>query len=172
MIDQQIPNLVKALPFLMEAKPLILKGWMDFEAPREILNGHHIEIAYFRTHFGNGVFDYFMDVIGGNKEIGDCPVMADLLEYLKDRDLSADELFILCSHFRKAMLDYSYDSALNSKEIFDEISYVFDLNFSGVLKRYTGTIYQKELEIERNVKLLSEYKKAIDASAIVSKMDP
>ena len=172
MIDQKIPNLVKALPLLIEAKPLILKGWMDFEASRKILEGHRIEISYFHTHFGNGVFNYFMEVIGGNKEIGDCPVMADLLEYLKDRDLSADELFILCSHFRKAMLDYSYDSALNSKVIFDEISYVFDLNFAGVLKRYTGTIYQKELEIERNVKLLSEYKKAIDASAIVSKMDP
>ena len=172
MITQKIPNLKLALPLLKEAKEQILEGWMAFDEPRQILSGHNIELDFFIVHYGSGVFDYFMAVIEGSKLIGDCPIIADLLEYLKDRDISADELFIICSHFRKAMLDYSYDSALNSKDIFDEISYVFDLNFSGVLRRYTGTIYQKEREIERNVKLLNEYKKAIDASAIVSKMDP
>ena len=172
MINEDVPNLFKALPILEEAKGHILQEWLAFEEAHKILELHSIEIKFFYSHFASGVFDYFMEVIRGNKEIGDCPVIGDLLEYLKDRDVSADELFILCSHFRRAMLDFSYDSSLNNRAIFDEISYVFDLNFSGVLKRYTGTIYQKELEIERNVKLLNEYKKAIDASAIVSKMDP
>ena len=172
MINEKVPNLFVALPILEEAKGHILQEWLAFDDARKILELHNIESGFFKTHFAGGVFDYFMQVIRGLKEIGDCPVIADLLEYLKDRDVSADELFILCSHFRRAMLDFSYDSSLNNRAIFDEISYVFDLNFAGVLKRYSGTIYQKELEIERNVKLLNEYKKAIDASAIVSKMDP
>lgn len=172
MINEKVPNLYKALPLLEEAKGHILKEWLYFDEAIKILELHSIKSDYFLQHYAAGVFDYFMEVIRGYKEIGDCPVIADLLEYLKDRDVSADELFILCSHFRRAMLDFSYDSSLNNRAIFDEISYVFDLNFSGVLRRYTGTIYQKELEIERNVKLLNEYKKAIDASAIVSKMDP
>ncbi len=172
MLDEKVPSLVRALPMLVAAKQHILQEWLVFEEPRVILERHDIETGYFIEHFGGGVFDYFMDVIRGIKEIGDCPVMANLIEYLKDRDISADELFIICSHFRKAMIDFSYDSSLNSKAIFDEVSSIFDLNFSGVLKRYAGTIYQKEREIERNVKLLNEYKKAIDASAIVSKMDP
>ncbi len=171
MIAVKVPHLVHAIPVLTEAKKHILIEWLAFPEARQILDVHNIKTDFFYDHFASGVFDYFMDVIRGIKEIGDCPVMGDLLVYLKDRDVSADELFILCSHFRKAMLDYSYDSSFNSKEVFDEISYVFDLNFSGVLKRYSGTIYQKDLEIERNVKLLNEYKKAIDASAIVSKMD-
>ena len=172
MINEKVPNLFKALPKLEESKEHILEEWLAFEDARTILDLHNIKVPFFSTHFASGVFDYFMQVIRGLKEIGDCPVIADLLEYLKDRDVSSDELFILCSHFRRAMLDFSYDSSLNNRAIFDEVSYVFDLNFSGVLKRYSGTIYQKELEIERNVKLLNEYKKAIDASAIVSKMDP
>ena len=172
MINEKVPNLFKALPILEDAKGHILQEWLAFKEAHKILELHKIEEKFFYSHFASGVFDYFMEVIRGRKEIGDCPVIGDLLEYLKDRDVSADELFILCSHFRRAMLDFSYDSSLNNRAIFDEISYVFDLNFSGVLKRYTGTIYQKELEIERNVKLLNEYKKAIDASAIVSKIDP
>jgi len=171
MPDDKVSNLLLALPALIKAKREILQGWLASEEPRLILERHEIRVDDFIDHFAGGVFDYFMDVIRGRKEIGDCPVMADLLDYLKDRDVSANELFIICSHFRKAMIDFSYDSALNNKKIFDEISYIFDLNFSGVLKRYTDTIYQKEREIERNVKLLNEYKKAIDASAIVSKMD-
>lgn len=171
MISQKIPHLSESLPMLIVAKEKILLQWLAFEAPRKILSGHDIELDHFKSYYASGVFNYFMEVIKGSKTIGDCPIIADLLIYLKDKDISADELFIICSHFRKAMLDFSYDSELNSKEIFDEISYVFDLNFAGVLKRYAGTIYQKEREIERNVKLLNEYKKAIDASAIVSKID-
>jgi PAS domain-containing protein len=169
MINGKVPNLFIALPILAEAQDHIL---LAFDEARKILDQHTIEVDFFCNHFASGVFDYFMEVIRGQKEIGDCPVIGDLLVYLKDRDVSADELFILCSHFRRSMLDFSYDSSLNNRMIFDEISYVFDLNFSGVLRRYTGTIYQKDLEIERNVKLLNEYKKAIDASGIVSKMDP
>ncbi|MDA3946299.1 MAG: ATP-binding protein [Helicobacteraceae bacterium] len=172
MINGKVPNLFIALPILAEAKDHILQEWLAFDEARKILDQHTIEVDFFCNHFASGVFDYFMEVIRGQKEIGDCPVIGDLLVYLKDRDVSADELFILCSHFRRSMLDFSYDSSLNNRMIFDEISYVFDLNFSGVLRRYTGTIYQKDLEIERNVKLLNEYKKAIDASGIVSKMDP
>ncbi|MEJ2468438.1 MAG: ATP-binding protein, partial [Campylobacterales bacterium] len=67
--------------------------------------------------------------------------------------------------------DISYEIGVNSQAVYDEISYVFDLNFSGVLKRYNETIYQKEREIERNVKLLEEYRRAIDESAIVAKTD-
>ena len=171
MIAEKVPLLVAAIPVLTDAKEHILQEWLAFDEARYILDIHNIEVDFFYVHFASGVFDYFMEVIRGNKEIGDCTVIGDLLEYLKDREVSADELFIICSHFRKAMLDFSYDSSFNSRDIFDEISYVFDLNFTGVLKRYTGTIYQKDLEIERNVKLLNEYKKAIDASAIVSKMD-
>ena len=171
MINENVPNLFIALPILEEAKGHILQEWLSFEVATDILKLHGIEVQYFQRHFAGGVFDYFMEIIRGEKEIGDCPVIADLLDYLKDRDVSSDELFILCSHFRRAMLDFSYDSSLNNRAIFDEISYVFDLNFSGVLQRYSATIYQKELEIERNVKLLNEYKKAIDASAIVSKTD-
>ena len=87
-----------------------------------------------------------MDVIVGEVEIGNCPVMQKLLVYLKYREISADELFELCSHFRRAMVDFSYDEKINSKELFDEISYIFDKNFRGILKFYTDTIFQKLID--------------------------
>jgi len=112
-----------------------------------------------------------MGVIEGSVAIGNCPIIQKLLLYLKDREISADELFEICSNFRRAMIDFSYEAGVNSKELFFEISYIFDKNFSGVLKHYTDTIFQKEQELNRSVKLLSEYKKALDESALISKTD-
>jgi signal transduction histidine kinase len=80
--------------------------------------------------------------------------MAKLLAYLKERDIAADELFLICTHARKAMIEMTYDLGLNSKDLFWEISYVFDLNFRGVLSLYANTIYRLEKqvlqEIEKN----------------------
>jgi len=171
VLKEKISHLVAAISIFKKAKSKILENWMRFDAAREVLKHHGIKPDFFIQEYGNRVFDYFTAVIRGEMEIGDCPVIADLLEYLKDQNISADELFVLCSHFRKAMIDFSYDSHVNNKAIFDEISYVFDLNFAGVLKRHTTTLYQKDREIERNVDLLNEYKKALDESAIVSKTD-
>ncbi len=154
-----------------ENKDLILSQWISYDEPKSILHFHQIDRVLFKEHYASGVFDYFISVIKGDKELGDCPVMRELLAYLKDRDISANELFTICSHLRKSMVDFSYDAKINSKALFDEISYVFDENFSGVLKLYTDTIYQKEQEIAKNVQLLNEYKKALDESAIVSKTD-
>ncbi|WP_345969684.1 ATP-binding protein [Sulfurimonas sp. HSL1-6] len=166
-----VPQLRRVIDRFKEAKATILQRWVSYETAESVLKRHGIETDFFIRQYASGVYDYFEMVIRGEMQIGDCPVMAELLEYLKDNEVTSDELFMLCSHFRRAMVDISYELGVNSQEVYDEISYVFDLNFSGVLKRYTETIYQKEREIERNVKLLEEYRRAIDESAIVAKTD-
>jgi len=171
MIRDKIPELVKALPTIIASKSTILDEWLLSKTTNEVLSRHLIDAYLFKEKYASNVFEYFMAVIKGEMILGQCPVMNDLLEYFKDKDISADELFMICSQFRKAMIDVSYDSSINSKALFDDVSFLFDLNFSGLLKQYTDTIYQKEQEIERNVKLLNEYKRAIDTSAIVSKTD-
>ena len=168
---QPVSHLNSVIPIFTRHKAAILQKWVSYDAARTMLERHGIESAFFIRAYASGVYDYFEMVILGRMRIGDCPVIAELLEYLKDHEVTAEELFMLCSHFRRAMVDVSYEIGVNSQEIYDEISYVFDLNFSGVLKRYTETIYQKEREIERNVKLLEEYRRAIDESAIVAKTD-
>lgn len=170
-MERKVPILVKNRDIFVSAKEIILLQWVSYESPQEILKVHDIDKKQFLDDYAGGVFDYFIGVISGRVEIGDCPIMQNLLIYLKDRDIRADELFEICSHFRKSMIDFTYDVKLNSKAIFDEISFLFDQNFRGVLKHYTDTIFQKEQEINRHVKLLSEYQKALDESAIISKTD-
>lgn len=170
-MEKKIPNLVKNLDILRASKSIILGQWISYDSPQKILSLHDIDTKKFVNDYASGVFDYFMDVVAGSVNIGDCPVMRKFLIYLRDKEIKAEELFDICSHFRRSMIDFTYDANLNSKNIFEEISYMFDQNFQGILKYYTDTIYQKEQEIDRHVKLLSEYQKALDESAIISKTD-
>ncbi|WP_457744062.1 ATP-binding response regulator [Sulfurimonas sp.] len=153
-----VPTLIKLQKSFLENKTLIIEQWVSYESPKSILHLHNIDERFFLENYASGVFDYFMGVISGKTEIGNCHVMQELLEYLKYREISADELFELCSHFRRSMLDFSYDSGLNSKQIFEEISYIFDKNFRGILKFYTDTIFQKLVDARQEALRASQAK--------------
>ncbi len=145
-MHEKNPALLMSHTSFTGSKELILKQWLSYKVPQEILSRHNIDKDYFIQKYASGVFDYFMNVIVGKVELGHCPIMQELLVFLKKREISADELFAICSHFRRSMIDFSYDAKLNSKEIFDEISYIFDENFKGILKFYTDTIFQKLID--------------------------
>ena len=157
-MQRKIPTLVKSQKNFIENRKKIVSQWIAFDSPNTILKEHKIDEVYFIENYANGVFDYFMGVIAGETEIGNCPVMQELLVYLKYREISADELFELCSNFRRSMLDFSYDSGLNSKQIFEELSYIFDKNFRGILKFYTDTIFQKLIDARQEAIVASRAK--------------
>ncbi|SFV69709.1 periplasmic sensor hybrid histidine kinase [hydrothermal vent metagenome] len=157
-MQEQLTSLTTSHSTFVEAKDSILMQWVSYSVPKEILVLHDIDRDYFLNKYASGVFDYFMGVIAGEVEIGNCPVMQELLTYFKKREISADELFAICSHFRRSMVDFSYDAKLNSKELFDEISYIFDENFKGILKFYTDTIFQKLIDARQDALQASEAK--------------
>lgn len=142
----QVPNLIDTQEIFINNKNDILSQWLSYDSPQKILNLHDIDRDHFLKEYASGVFDYFMGVIAGEMKIGNCPIMQNLLAYLKNREISADELFEICSHFRRSMIDFSYDKEFNSKEMANEISYIFDKNFRGILKYYTDTIFQKLID--------------------------
>ena len=153
-----------------DAKQNILEEWTSFEPVEEIFLKHGIDKRHFLEKFASGVFDYFMSVIAEEVIIGQCPVMEQFLLFLKDVDISSQELFEICTHFKRAMIDFTYIEQINSQDIFNAITHIFDQNFSAILKFYSDTIYAKEQEILKNMELLGEYKKAIDESSLVYKV--
>ena len=120
MQDRALLNIQKNVDAFEKHKQEILHQWIMYRDPKAILVFHDIDLVLFEEYYASGVFDYFMSVIKKEKELGDCPVMKELLSYLKDRDVSANELFIICSHFRRSIIDFSYDVKINSKILFDE----------------------------------------------------
>ncbi len=171
----KIPNLIKQQHKILDSKEKILSRWKNYDFFKVISENQAIQKDQFRSSFIDeyveGVFDYYMSVVAKNTKLGECPIMFNLLTHLKDRDIGLSELFDMCNHLRTTMLDFMHEEGLYSHELFKEISYLFDENFKSILHFYTDTVYQKEQEINKNVKLLSEYKKALDNSALISKTD-
>jgi PAS domain S-box-containing protein len=170
-LQKDNPHLHKGLEAIVVGEQQIIHNWVHDVEVEALLVSHNIDADTFARQYAKEVFKYFVGVIGGVTQMGDCPVMATFLDYLKDRDVTSDELYIICSHFRKAMLDYLCEVDLNANKLFTDITYVFDRNFAGVLKMYSGRLYDKEMELAKNINLLGEYKNAIDESSIVSKTD-
>lgn len=139
-------TLFEARAILFAEKELILDEWVNEEQCATILGRHEIDRDIFLELYAGNVFDYFMGVVSGHMALGDCPVIGELIEYLKNKELRADELFLLCTHFKRSVLNATYRLGIHDQEIFVAISYLFDQNFAGVLKLYTDTIYQKEQE--------------------------
>ncbi len=171
MIKDIIPELLNSVDVFESGKNKIITKWVTYQSIKPIFDKHNIDAQEFKNEYAAFVFEYFIAVIHGEVDIGDCPVMRKFLGFIKHTDISVDELFMICSHFRKAMLDYSYDTHINSKALFSEIYYIFDENFAGLLRMYSDTIYQKERELAENTQLLNEYKNAIDQSALVFKIN-
>jgi len=88
-------ELEKNIDILVNEKDSILEHWVQFDEVKEILQKHKIEQQHFVEVFASAIFDYFSGVVKREKEIGDCPVMAKFLDYLKEHDVSTAELFII-----------------------------------------------------------------------------
>ncbi len=131
---------------LIGAKAEILSEWIHEQTCATVLAKHEIDTDVFVSQYATDVFDYFMGVIAGEVVIGECPAMASLIDYLKHKAIRSDELFTLCTHFKRSVLNATYRLGINTKDVFNAISYLFDHNFAGVLQLYTDTIYQKEQE--------------------------
>jgi signal transduction histidine kinase/DNA-binding response OmpR family regulator len=144
-----IPNfsvLQQAIVQLVSAKEEILHEWTQEKLCTDILGRHDVDMELFYGYYASNIFDYFIGVVLGKVELGKCPVMAELIAYLKNKEIRSDELFILCTHLKRSVINATYTHKIHSQPLFEAISYLFDQNFSGVLELYTDTIYQKEQE--------------------------
>lgn len=146
MTIPHISEIKTAVPYLIGAKEEILHEWMDEKLCADILERHDVDFELFHGYYASNIFDYFIGVVSGQVELGKCPVMAELIAYLKNKEIRSDELFILCTHLKRSVINATYTYKIHSQLLFEAISYLFDRNFSGVLELYTDTIYQKEQE--------------------------
>jgi len=133
---QNIQHLEEHIDKIQNAKTMILGNWSRNKEVLKVLDRHEMNIQVFLVRYANDIFDYYIAVVKGYEEIGDCPIMSTFLNYLKDNDVKTSELFLICTNFRRAMLDEMFEQNELNKDLFDEISYVFDQNFSGVLDEY------------------------------------
>ncbi len=146
MNTSNIELITKNIHILDTNREKIVNTWLSAADVQKILLKHDVNIKMFSTTYAHPVVNYFIGVIQGSKTIGNCPVISKLLEYLKDKEISSAELFIICINFRKSMINLLFQNHLMSEEMYENISYIFDANFRGVLEAFTDTISKAKAE--------------------------
>lgn len=147
-----IPTLIKNIDILESKLNNIAESWISNSLVLDVMKKHKISPSFFKDEYAIKVLEYFFDVVKGKKQVGSCPIIDKLLIYLKDKDISADELFIICTHARKAVIYEIFRQKIASYKLISEISLLFDLNFSGVLKQYADTIYRLQKKVDEEIK--------------------
>ncbi|MEA2099862.1 MAG: response regulator [Campylobacterota bacterium] len=121
---------------LEENKEKISHLWMNDVVIHDRLESHSIDVEFFRTHYGIKVVEYFLSVIKGDSELGNCPVIFIMLDFFKHKHLPLEDIFMICVLFKNTVTAYIFDRYSFNHKLFDDISHILDKNFEGVIINY------------------------------------
>ena len=132
-------------------KEEITKKWVNSDGASEKLHQHTIDEEFFRTHYAIKVLEYFIGVIKGDNQVGNCPVIVTMLEFLKHKNLPLESIFIICVNFKNTMTSFVFEKYTFNHELFDELSLILDKNFEGVICNY---MQMKDNTLESTVNII------------------
>ena len=119
--------------------------WSEYIPTRKCLLKHGIEPAFFARHFGSRVIAYFIGVIRGNEQIGDCPVMNVMLDFFADRKIPLTDLYTVCSGLKNQILVLLLDEDKLTPALLTGLMAILDQNFVGVMEEYQERQQEKTL---------------------------
>ncbi len=139
------PNIVKNIDFIESNRNKILQMWMDYEVVQTRLTNNELNITFFKEKFATKVFEFAISVIKNENRTGDCPVIGVMLILFKKKNIPLSDIFIICVHFKNALLHFAADNKILNDDTLKEISLLMDYNFEGVINEYILLYYNDSL---------------------------
>ena len=149
-------NLKENIDKLKDSKVNIIKSWISNADVLRILGKYDIAKEIFIKDYAFGILDYYINILEDKTTIGNCPVILEFLEYLRNKNIGIEELFLICAGFKNALIEFMYDTHINTLEIQKEIIYIYERNFEGVLKKYTKSVNDTNKNLVISNKLVDE----------------
>lgn len=150
---------------------LITDLWLDNKNVVDVLNRKNIDIPIFKSLYAAGVIKYFVGILKHETTIGSCPVMHKMLETFAEHHITSEEIFLICSGFRRSLVHFCFMKDIAFDETIDDINDILDLNFSSIIRIYDQIIDIQMRDLEFQYKKFQEYTDAVDKSANVVKTD-
>lgn len=135
-------HLQKNIQILELNKEHILSLWMEYDIVQKKLTQNQMNITFFREKFASKVFDFAMSVVHTKNCVGDCPVIGVMLMLFKKKNIPLSDIFIICVHFKNALLHFAYENKLLNADTLKELSILMDYNFEGVINEYVLLYYK------------------------------
>jgi PAS domain S-box-containing protein len=135
----------------------IIRTWISSPTVIKIINDYSIDKDLFVKRYAFGVIEHYIQVVKKQEKIENCPVIMDFIKYLKKQNLKSSELFLLCSSFKSALVEYAFKLNIQSVELIERIVYYFEENFSSVLDIYSKSIAQIENALNKSIDIVDKY---------------
>ncbi|MDD2887866.1 MAG: PAS domain-containing sensor histidine kinase [Aliarcobacter sp.] len=135
----------------------IIRTWISSPTVMKIINDYSIDKDLFVKRYAFGVIEHYIQVVKKQEKIENCPVIMDFIKYLKKQNIKSSELFLLCSSFKSALVDYAFKLNIQSVELLERIVYYFEENFSAVLDIYSKSIAQIENALNKSIDIVDKY---------------
>ena len=143
-------NLFNISNLLEENKIKLCICWIEVSTVKAVFDARNISALKFRNAYAIPILEYFIAVSRREKSLGDCPTMSKLVHFLLSKNITPREIFDICSGLKGVILSFllAQKIVLKNPILFvEEVTTIFDTNFSGVLEIFTNIydVAQKKL---------------------------
>lgn len=167
---KEIIYLKKFSHLLKINKNKIVDYWLDMQEVKDIFLTTQLSNEEKRIFYD--FFDCIVNVLKWELSMSDCPIKNDFLKLLNKNSLNIINLFTLLSSLKASLFRFFYKEELLSFALQRDIEKNFLLIKNELYIDYEHLLSQKCNIKDKHSNLLSEYKKAVDLSNIVSKTNP
>ncbi len=156
--DTSYSNLTLIIDDLNNNKKSITTMWLHRERLKAIFKQHDIKLEFFLKYFGHKIVDYNLGVIDKGNAVGNCPIVHVMIEYFESKEISIEEIYLLCSELKNTLLLYYMKNFSHLEDVvYYELVDLLDANFSGVLHEYFFDKCQKFHNKFKNNTQVQEY---------------
>ncbi len=132
----------------------IIKYWIGNKNILNILKNHDIKPETFVKKYAFNFYNYYIDMLTEKISIGQTNIVDEFITYLKSKDISFSDLFLICVGLKNALVIYTYDINEASLAIKKEINYVFENDFAIILQKYSQDVNTMEKKLNQTIELL------------------
>ena len=134
----------------------VIRLWLNNRVIHTMFKKYRIDIKKFSTKFSKAIITHNIEVIQGKKEIKDCPVMNTFVDYMVKKDITSEDIFLICTKLRATifeMLWKNYPNFSNDFISIKKIIHIFDKNLAGVLANFDKKNISYRLNNQKNIDL-------------------
>ena len=147
----QIDNFIEKIE---KDKISIIRTWISSPAVMKIINDYSIDKDLFIKRYAFGVIEHYIQVVRNQEKVENSVVIMDFIKYLKKQNIKSSELFLLCSSFKNALIDFAFKLNIQSVELIEKIVFYFEEIFSGILDIYSKSIAQIESALNKSIDIV------------------
>lgn len=158
--------------FLRVHRNEIIKIWMNKNEVQNVLHRHSLPIIEKNTHLFYQFCDCYISVIEWRATVSECQVKIDFLQLLNNYNVTVADLFTLVIKLKNAIEQIIFENGNLSYALQSEIDFLTLQMANDLASNFESIISSNRNYKSENSNLLTEYKKAVDLSNIVSKTNP